>query len=75
MKKTHVLELSNNPWKCTCSSEITQRVSTSLEHLLEYYSRAESLIFFLSQWNILCLYLQTLEAHSFKAEGVLVIFI
>jgi len=25
MKKTHVLELSNNPWKCTCSSEITQR--------------------------------------------------
>ena len=27
MKKTNVLELSNNPWKCTCSSEINDRVS------------------------------------------------
>jgi len=25
MKKTNVLELSNNPWKCTCSSEINDR--------------------------------------------------
>ena len=44
MKKTHVLELSNNPWKCTCSSEITQRVSTYL--LFRTSSGAKSWIFF-----------------------------
>ena len=44
MKPPHIaLELSNNPWKCTCGSEINDRVSNTIC----FWSISKKLLFFL----------------------------